>query len=274
MITRRRFLAGFAALAGATATGAVAWLTRSTSPSAAPPNSNLAGGEATTTVGPSLAQPNSNLAGGEATTSTPPPESTTSTTEMPPDALEVICRDAWGALPVVGEFRRHEINQITVHHTAVVLDDNALAPSRIRGHQEFHQGRGWPDIAYHFIVDASGNIYEGRPVDAVGDTGTDYDPTGHFLVCCEGDFDQQDITDAQYESLVKMLAWGAAEFSVDPAKIHGHRDVAATSCPGDGLYALLADGSIAADVDAAVVGRLRVICGDAGAALVSAIEAG
>jgi len=212
------------------------------------------------------------------TTTTAAPTTTTSTTAtattMPePEASPVICREAWGAQPISGELIEHTIDQITVHHTAVVLDDNADAPAHIRGHQEFHQSRGWADLAYHFIIDAEGNIYEGRPVAAAGDTGTDYDPKGHLLVCCEGDFNQQEVPAAQYEALIAMLAWGAAEFAVDPGEIRGHRDVASTSCPGDNLYAFIADGTIAADVAAANVGTLHLICGTEAESLVSAIEA-
>ncbi|MCP3997146.1 MAG: N-acetylmuramoyl-L-alanine amidase [bacterium] len=177
---------------------------------------------------------------------------------------------------MAGEFTLHVIEWITVHHTAVVLEDNADAPARIRQHQEYHQGRGWPDLAYHYVIDAGGNIYEGRPVDAVGDTGTDYDPTGHFLVCCEGDFNQQEITAAQYKSLVQMLAWGSVEFGVDPAAIQGHRDLAATSCPGDSLYTLIADGTLSSDVARAteMVAGLARVCGEAGQQAVAAIESG
>jgi hypothetical protein len=173
---------------------------------------------------------------------------------------------------VAGEFRYHTIEYITVHHTAVVLTDNRDAPGRVRQHQQFHQSRGWPDLAYHFIIDAEGNIYEGRPMDAVGDTGTNYDPTGHFLVCCEGDFNQQDVTPQQYASLVQILAWGTTAFGIDPQAIDGHRDVASTSCPGDNLYRRIADGSLAADVAAAAFQPMAAICGAEAEALVAAIE--
>jgi hypothetical protein len=144
----------------------------------------------------------------------------------------------------------------------------------LRQHQQYHQSRGWPDLAYHFMIDAEGNVYEGRPVTAVGDTGTDYDPTGHLLICCEGNFDEQDIPDAQYETLVRMVAWGAAEYGVDPATVQGHRDVAATSCPGDNLYRLLANGTLMADVGAATPEVLDpvTICGATAIDRVAAIE--
>lgn len=189
----------------------------------------------------------------------------------------MICKEAWGANPVVGEFVPHTIQQITVHHTAIVLSSNAEAPARARQHQSYHQSLGWPDLAYHYLIDANGHIYEGRPVRAVGDTGTDYDPTGHLLVCCEGNFDTQNPTAAQYDSLIRMLAWGAIEFGIEPGAIRGHREVASTTCPGDNLFAHVADGSVARDVaalTAAGVPVLEVACGKAAEESVAAIEAG
>ncbi|MDJ0663399.1 MAG: peptidoglycan recognition family protein [Acidimicrobiia bacterium] len=214
------------------------------------------------------------------TTSTTAPvtsttSSTTTTSAMPPpEQIDVICKEAWGALPVAGDFTPHAIDRITIHHTAVLLEENALAPARLRQHQAFHQSRGWPDLAYHFMIDAAGNVYEGRPVDAVGDTGTDYDPTGHLLICCEGNFDEQELPPPQYETLIQMVAWGAAQYGVAPASVQGHRDVAATNCPGDRLYGPIADGTLAGDV-AAVLGEDReptVICGEAAFDRVAEIE--
>jgi hypothetical protein len=171
----------------------------------------------------------------------------------------------------------HTIERLTVHHTAVMLDTNANAPARARQHQQYHQELGWPDLAYHFLVDANGNVYEGRPVEAVGDTATEYDPTGHFLVCCEGHFNQQEIPESQLLALVDVLAWAAEEFQVSADTISGHRDWAATTCPGDDLYDHLVSGSIEKAVNSRLAAggvRLETLCGEDAAALVADIEAG
>ena len=189
-------------------------------------------------------------------------------------AIVVICREARGAQPVSGEYTPHTIRRITVHHTAVLLESNRSAPSRARQHQGYHQSLGWPDLAYHYLIDANGHIYEGRPVSAVGDTATDYDPTGHLLICCEGDFNQQEVPLAQYQSLLAVLAWGANQFGVAPDTIQGHRDLAATTCPGDHLYSFLEDRRLRDDVVATAVPELVVLCDENATELVAAIEAG
>ena len=274
--TRRRLLIGLAGAVGLGAVGGLAWLlgdeeagvqaagtTPSTSPSRAP--STAAAPTTTTTAAPP-----------STTTATAAPTTTTTTT-MPAVTVSAICREAWGAQPPTGQFTEHTIERITVHHTAAVIEDNRLAPAITRKHQADHQGIGWPDLAYHFLIDRNGHIYEGRPFTAVGDTRTSYDPTGHLLIAVKGNFEGQKLTGPQLASLIAMLAWGVGEFEVPPSEITGHRDWAATACPGESLYALIANGELAAAAaQEATSGpvALEVLCGIQAADLVADIEVG
>jgi hypothetical protein len=198
--------------------------------------------------------------------------------EAPSRIADVLCRDAWGAQPVVGELTPHVLERLTVHHTAAVLSSDAAAPTYMRDHQSFHQvDNGWPDLAYHFVIDAAGVIYEGRPVGAVGDTATDYDPAGHFLVACEGDFERHEVPEPQREALIDLLAWAAGTHAIDPGTVTGHRDWAATTCPGIAMYALVTDGTL----EAAIRSRLGeggvgidLRCGPEADRTIAAIEAG
>jgi hypothetical protein len=60
----------------------------------------------------------------------------------------------------------------------------------------------------------------------------------------EGAYDTQTPTPTQLESLAQMVAWAATTFDVSVDTISGHRDHAATACPGDNLYAKVVDGTI------------------------------
>lgn len=208
----------------------------------------------------------------------PPPEATSDgpTSDEPvsatPVVVAVLCRDAWQARPPTGEYRPHTIGRLTVHHSATILGDNANAPGRFRQHQRFHQDSGWPDIAYHHGVDRRGNVYDLRPTSAAGDTFTDYDPAGHYLLLAEGNFDQESPTDEQLEAMARMLAWASGAFGAPLDTISGHRDHAATSCPGDNLYPRLPD----LQARAVEVGGVDVAsdCGTSGRERVAAIERG
>jgi hypothetical protein len=167
---------------------------------------------------------------------------------------------------------------MTLHHEAEILGDNRNAPEHLRQDQRYHQEqKGWIDIAYHVGVDRNGNIYELRSTEIAGDTATDYDTTGHFLVLCEGDFDHEAVSEAQLHGAAMAFAWAAQNFRIASDTLLGHRDLAQTSCPGVNLYAHLASGDLKRRIDellAAGAVNLRRICGPEAAATVAAIEAG
>jgi len=193
-------------------------------------------------------------------------------------SAQLLCRDAWGARPARTGGRLHSITRMTLHHEAVVLGDNRNAPGHLRQDQRYHQDQhGWIDIAYHVGVDRNGNIYELRSPKIAGDTATDYDTTGHFLVLCEGDFDQEAVSEAQLHAAALAFAWAAQNFGIATSTLAGHRDLAQTSCPGANLYAHLSSGDLKRRIDdllAAGGVDLQLFCGPDAAARVAAIEAG
>ncbi|BBY44192.1 N-acetylmuramoyl-L-alanine amidase [Mycolicibacterium celeriflavum] len=199
--------------------------------------------------------------------------------QAPPADHAVLCRDAWGANPPRPGGTPHTPVRMTIHHTAVTLGDNANAPARLRQHQHYHQDtHGWIDIAYHLSVDRNGNIYELRKPELVGDTATNYDPTGHFLVVCEGNFDEEPISEKQLDGAALAFAWAAEQFNIPTDTLAGHRDASPdTSCPGANLYAHLTAGDLANRIEHLLATGpvdLHTICGPAASAAVADIEAG
>ena len=195
---------------------------------------------------------------------------------IPASTIAAIERAAWGAKDPLPGSESHSLERMTVHHTAVALYDNTGIAARIRSHQSFHQSSGFTDIAYHFIIDRYGNVFEGRSLEISGETFTNYDPAGHFLPVLEGDYNQQQPTGAQLESLAYLLAWAAQTYDLDPATISGHRDHASTTCPGDNLYDLLANGSLEQTVRELMLSpiNLEILRGEEATARMADIEAG
>jgi hypothetical protein len=204
--------------------------------------------------------------------------STTSASLTTATSALLLCRDAWGARPARSGGRRHTITRMTLHHEAVVLGDNRNAPERLRHDQRYHQDQlGWIDIAYHIGVDRNGNLYELRNTAIAGDTATDYDTTGHFLVLCEGDFNQEVVSEAQLHGAAVAFAWAAQNFRIATDTLAGHRDLAQTSCPGANLYAHISSGDLKRRIDDLLPAGgvdLQRFCGPEASARVAAIEAG
>lgn len=106
----------------------------------------------------------------------------------------------------------------------------AMEKSVMRQIQSFHQGpsRGWLDIAYHRIIFASGNVYEGRPLGVTGAHAYGANWTvGYCFVMGAGD-----------EPTTFMLDGFRAQAAADGTRHYeGHRQRPgnSTSCPGDAL---------------------------------------
>jgi hypothetical protein len=173
--------------------------------------------------------------------------------------IEVRSRASWGANEPDADLPDHTVETITVHHTARPHDDTPME-EKLQGWQNYHQSIGFGDIAYHMVIGADGTIYQGREYDYVGSTRTSYDPTGHFLPSLDGMFDElwdspnddddepdgaDELSAEQLGSLLDLLAWASVEFGIEPAEIAGHRDYAATACPGTIVHEMLQSGEIA-----------------------------
>lgn len=161
----------------------------------------------------------------------------------------ILSRKDWGAKNPVGEAKTHKIEFITIHHTATPQKPETLIGTKMRNLQAFSQREEklasgklkpvWFDIPYHYYLAVDGQIAEGRELKYVGDTNTEYDPTGHALIVLEGSFNTEQPSAAQIEALKKMVAWLARKYKVPPANIKGHSDYATTACPGENLKKLL-----------------------------------
>ena len=187
-------------------------------------------------------------------------------------------RDAWGARPPRPGGRQHTVDRMTIHHSAVPLPDNRQIAARLRQHQRYHQDdKGWIDIAYHAAVDRRGNIFALRDPAFAGDTATDYDTTGHYLILCEGNFDEEAVTGEQLDGVALVGAWATQRFGISSATLASHREVTAvTSCPGENLEAHLVSGDLKRRIDDLIATgfALTPVSGAPAAAIVAGIESG
>lgn len=159
------------------------------------------------------------------------------------DPPAFVPRSGWGAKPPKEPFSPHKPDRVTQHHTQgrrPLTVDESLAEMRFL--QDFHQnGRGWNDIGYHFLVDAAGRIFQGRPVEVVG-AHVKNDNSGNVGICFMGSHHppfNHPVTPEQLDSAVRLGRWLGAAYGAGPETYKGHRDRGRTDCPGDVLYPLL-----------------------------------
>jgi hypothetical protein len=178
--------------------------------------------------------------------------------------------DSSGAQKWIPAF--YPIQKLIVHHTAGrnADPDPAATIRSIYYYQAITQG--WGDIGYNFLVDESGRVYEGRysrPY-AAGESPTAEDINGNGVtgahvagfnsgtvgIALLGNLVSQDATAAARDAVERVLAWKAGNHGIDPhgnslftnpvngtqktfPNISGHRDLAATECPGGVFYGTL-----------------------------------
>ncbi|MBL7725472.1 MAG: N-acetylmuramoyl-L-alanine amidase [Chitinophagaceae bacterium] len=164
--------------------------------------------------------------------------------------LSIASRSAWNAdNPRL--YKTHVPVRITVHHegTQLLLTDDAA--KKIKRIQTWGMGkdRNWTDIPYHFLIAPDGTIYEGRNVHTVGETATEYDPSGHLLITCLGNFEKQEVFPEQLSSLIRLIAYCSIKYSIPVETLSTHRDNSAqTTCPGKNLYHYFENGYVLAEV--------------------------
>lgn len=152
--------------------------------------------------------------------------------------MQIIPRAGWNAAPPKTAPLHIALPtpHLWLHHSEV----EAFGLAAVKSIQLFHMNtRGWNDIAYSFLIDRDGTVYEGRGVGIQGahtlapppDTAAE-NRESHGI-CLLGDLMAHTPPKPQTDSLLHLIKWGS-----DQGWWHiltgGHEDAPgnATSCPG------------------------------------------
>lgn len=132
------------------------------------------------------------------------------------------------------------VRYVTVHHDGLDRLETGTArqamADRIELYRVGHRAKGWGDIGYHFVIDRSGVVWEGRELKWQGAHVKDRNE-GNVGILVMGNFEIQQPTSAQLVSLRSHLHAVCAYFSVPWTRVFSHREWpgAQTLCPGQNL---------------------------------------
>lgn len=176
----------------------------------------------------------------------------------------IYTRAQWGADESwrTGRPESNNPRGIVIHHTADTNNYSAdMVPGMMRSMYRYAtKTLGWDDIAYNFVIDRWGRIWQGRawlypdqPVFPAAQLSNNDRGVGISML---GNYEQEVLSSAARSSLVKLLAWKSSLHGINPLgsatwfnnksgryetmpAINGHRDHYYTACPGANLYPLI-----------------------------------
>ena len=183
----------------------------------------------------------------------------------------IITRAQWGADESLRGAATYNttVKAVVIHHTASSNDyTSATAAAQIRGIYAYDtRGLGWSDIAYNFLVDKFGRIYEGRAgsltraVRGAHAMGFNTDTMG---IAALGNYETASAPAVMVDSLAKVAGWKLSQYGVSPSAttrltsqggsgvkvaqgttvtlptVNAHQNTSYTLCPGKYLYPQMA----------------------------------
>lgn len=161
----------------------------------------------------------------------------------------IMSRAGWGARARRGSNTAQTPYRVTVHHTEghrAMTEADAAATTK--GTQWYHMvGRGlegkdnFDDIGYHFLIAGDGRVIEGRRAEYLGaHAGGAND--GNIGISMMGNFNKIKPTDAQIESLTRLVTYLSVKYHKDPAAagfLEPHKHYTQTDCPGANMMRIL-----------------------------------
>jgi len=131
------------------------------------------------------------------------------------------------------ERRTDEIRYVVIHHSVTNPTDDSKA--NVDYIAEIHKKNGWGGIGYHFVITKDGMVWY------VGDVSTARANVANMNekiigICLVGDFTKYLPSDEQIISAHKLSNFFLAQANWPNLKdwddVVGHKDLAATACPG------------------------------------------
>ncbi|WP_432662346.1 N-acetylmuramoyl-L-alanine amidase [Wukongibacter baidiensis] len=107
----------------------------------------------------------------------------------------------------------------------VIIHHAAHSSATVLDIHRWHLENGWSGFGYHFLVTKDGQVYRGRPENAIGAHTKGYNNIS-LGICIQGDYD----VEKGFEALIELCQYLCDKYNVGTIK--GHRELTSTRCPG------------------------------------------
>jgi hypothetical protein len=153
--------------------------------------------------------------------------------------MQYVTRAGWGARSPKATKTIPDTSTIYIHHSVTA---GTGGDAEVRGIQRFHMDeRGWADIAYNWLVDDNGTIWEGRGWHVQGGATKGRNRTS-IAICYLGNADKLAPSIGAKHSINTLIAEATEMMGVQTVRGHREAPGASTQCPGKYLVQWLADG--------------------------------
>ena len=156
-------------------------------------------------------------------------------------ALTIISRSGWEARPPKKPFtklKRWRVKGVVLHHSGVKNGPSGM--SAVKQYERFHMdSRGWNAIAYNWLVDEKGVVYEGRGPGIQSGATKGWNSRTESI--CYTGWGAAKVPNEALVS-IKALVNDIQERYDNGLWVKGHRDLGNSTCPGNWLYDWLRAG--------------------------------
>jgi len=169
-------------------------------------------------------------------TLTPPPSSPRRPAPAPSSAVTPVRRASWSEAGWIPGGTERPWQFIVIHHSATPTGS-------ADEFDRMHKAKGWDELGYHFVI-GNGTLSGDGEVE-VGSRWTKQKHGAHTKVaghpeyndagigiCLVGNFDVTHPTEAQMESLARLVRCLMNRYGISHSHIYGHGQLKPTDCPG------------------------------------------
>ncbi len=156
--------------------------------------------------------------------------------------IQAYSRTKWHAKPIIASRMKpmNGVERITVHHEGNPQPDFSNSVAEVQKELYKIQKTHFKvlragDIAYHYIIDRAGRVWQGRDIRYQG-AHAKHNNSHNIGIMCLGNFEIQEPTGSQVACLEQLCRALMTGYDIPANKLYGHRELRSTVCPGKNLF--------------------------------------